>query len=189
VLLGISAEEHLEGRGSLIPHDLGTPSPTSVRQDPIHSFMTEDIYGMRLLRNIAVAIQNETSSKLIVPVAVLNIPEGTKRTSASSFKIDSTSGGWFVSSDSAASSIREVSTAHPFSIEPSRMLRCLDAGAADVLTSPLQKDRLFGLTSHVYRAREEATKERSKFLTSGRMRKQSWVGYEGKSYSYLLEVM
>ncbi|KAI9876040.1 MAG: 3',5'-cyclic-nucleotide phosphodiesterase [Pleopsidium flavum] len=189
VFLGISAEEHLEGRGSLISHDLPSPSPTSDPRDPIDSFMTEDVYGMHLLRHIAMAIQNETSSKLIVPVAVINLPEGFKRISVTNLKGEPTSGGWFVSSDTATSSIREPSNAHLLSVEPSRMQRCLDAGAADVLSSPLQKERILGLTSHAYRARKEATKERSKLLTSRRMRKQSWVGYEGKSYSYLLEAM
>lgn len=173
---------------------LRTPSPTAALQDPIANFAVGDVYGMRLLRNIAVAIQNDTTSKLIVPVAVFHLPAVVKRTSTSSRRGDPTSGAFFVSSDSAdsaASSIRETSSRHPLPIEPSQMIRCLDAGAADVLTSPLQKDRVFGLTTHAYRARKEATKENSNFLGAGRIRKRSWVGFDegGKRYSYLRESM
>ena len=152
--------------------------------------MTGDIHGIHLLHNIAVDVQNEISTKLIVPIAVLNLMEGGNRASFSSLRRDPTSGAWFESSESTASGSHEVPTARRLAVEPSQMLRCLDAGAADVLTTPLQKDRVFGLTTHAYRARKEAMKEQSTFLATRRMRKRSWVGIdEEKPYSYLRESM
>lgn len=145
---------------------------------------------MRLLHNIAVDIQNDTSTKLIVPVAVLNLSMGGNRESVSSVQRDATTGAWFASSVSTASGGHELPTARRLVAEPSQMLCCLDAGATDVLTTPLQKDRVFGLTSHAYRARKEALKERSTFLATRRMRKRSWVGVdEEKPYAYLRESM
>ncbi len=190
VFVTVSGDERLEGRFTRISQDLRSPSPTTTRQDPIESFMTEDVHGMRLLHYISLDIQNESASKLIVPVAVLNLLDGHNRSSVSSVKRDLTSEAWFESSDPTASSIRESPAGTQLSVEPSQMLRCLDAGAADVLTSPLRKDRVFGLTSHAYRARKEATKERSTFLATRRLRKRSWVGVdEEKPYAYLRESM
>ena len=186
----MSGDDRLDSRLDRTSQDFCTPSPSGPRPDPIETFMTEDIHGIRLLHNIAVDIQNDTSTKLIVPIAVLDLLKTGNRTSFSSVQRDSTSGAWFASSESTASGSHEPPSARRLAVEPSQMLRCLDAGAADVLTVPLQKDRVFGLTTHAYRARKEAIKERSTFLATRRMRKRSWVGIdEEKPYAYLRESM
>jgi len=67
---------------------------------------------------------------------------------------------------------------------------CVDKGAVDVLTSPLQEDRLRGLTVHAYRAHKEMLKDRAKFLAQKKARKQSWLGStDNKKYGYLREAM
>jgi hypothetical protein len=71
-----------------------------------------------------------------------------------------------------------------------RLTRYLDAGAFDVLPSPLSKDRMHGLVVHAYRLQKEHTREEISFLTSKRNRKLSWVGVDdGKPYAYLREAM
>jgi 3',5'-cyclic-nucleotide phosphodiesterase len=190
VLVTMSGDDRLDTRLDRTSQDFRTPSPSGPRLDPIETFMTEDIYGIRLLHHIALDIQNDTSTKLIVPIALFKPAEGGNRASLSSIQRDSTSGAWFASSESTASGSHEPPTARQLAIEPSQMLRCLDAGAADVLITPLQQDRVFALTTHAYRARKEAKKERSAFLTTKRMRKRSWVGIdEEKPYAYLRESM
>ena len=75
-------------------------------------------------------------------------------------------------------------------VEPTRLLRCLDAGALDVLASPLQRQRIFSLTAHAYRAHKEALKDQAAFLATKRLRKRSWVGVEDEQpYGYLRESM
>ena len=190
VLVSVSGDEQLQARRDRVSQDFRTPSPAIAHPDPIESYMNEDVDGIHLLHNIAVDIQNDNFTKLIVPVAVLDLSDGENRASFSSVRRDSASGAWYASSESTASGGHEVPAARRLAVEPSQMLRCLDAGAADVLLSPLQMDRVFGLTTHAYRARKEAAKERSTFLATRRVRKRSWVGLDDeKPYAYLKESM
>jgi 3',5'-cyclic-nucleotide phosphodiesterase len=72
------------------------------------------------------------------------------------------------------------------------MLNCLEAGALDVVQSPLDKARILGLTVHAYRIYKAAKKEQVGFLARARgRRKQSWVGVEEeeKPYAYMREAM
>ena len=72
------------------------------------------------------------------------------------------------------------------------MLQCLDAGALDVVRSPLDKAGIMGLTVHAYRIYKSAKQEQAHYLSKvrGRGRKQSWVGMEDeKPYAYLREAM
>jgi 3',5'-cyclic-nucleotide phosphodiesterase len=71
------------------------------------------------------------------------------------------------------------------------MLQCLDAGALDVVKSPLDKAGIMGLTVHAYRIYKSAKKEQGGFMAmTRRNRKQSWVGVEEeKPYAYLREAM
>jgi hypothetical protein len=71
-----------------------------------------------------------------------------------------------------------------------RLSRYLDAGAFDVFSSPLSKDRMHGLVIHAYRLQKEYAREEASFLTSKRNRKLSWVGVDdAKPYGYLREAM
>jgi 3',5'-cyclic-nucleotide phosphodiesterase len=72
------------------------------------------------------------------------------------------------------------------------MLNCLEAGALDVVQSPLDKAGILGLTVHAYRIYKTAKKEQAGFLAQARgRRKQSWVGVEDeeKPYAYMREAM
>ncbi|THZ28323.1 HD-domain/PDEase-like protein [Aureobasidium pullulans] len=74
--------------------------------------------------------------------------------------------------------------------EPTRMSRFLDAGAVDVLPSPLGVDRVQGLAVHAYRTYKEVAREEASFVLQKRNRKLSWVGIdEERPYAYLREVM
>jgi 3',5'-cyclic-nucleotide phosphodiesterase len=76
------------------------------------------------------------------------------------------------------------------SVEPGKWLHCLDAGAMDVLTSPLQHSRVKGLPALAYRAYKETCQERTAFLATKSLRKRSWVGFEErKPFAYLREDM
>lgn len=70
------------------------------------------------------------------------------------------------------------------------MSRFLDAGAIDVLPSPLGIDRVQGLAVHAYRTYKEVAREEASFVLQKRNRKLSWVGIdEERPYAYLREVM
>lgn len=70
------------------------------------------------------------------------------------------------------------------------MLRCLQFGATEVLSSPLTEDRVANLAVHAYHAKEAAQKERSTLLATKKIRKRSWVGFDDKKpYAYLREQM
>ncbi|KAI5195184.1 HD-domain/PDEase-like protein [Aureobasidium subglaciale] len=74
--------------------------------------------------------------------------------------------------------------------EPMRMSRFLDAGAIDVLPSPLGIDRVQGMAVHAYRTYKEVAREEASFVLQKRNRKLSWVGIdEERPYAYLREVM
>jgi hypothetical protein len=71
-----------------------------------------------------------------------------------------------------------------------RLARYLDAGAVDVLMSPVSKDSAHGLVIHAYRMHKEVTREEASFLATKRNRKLSWVGTnDAKPYAYLREAM
>jgi 3',5'-cyclic-nucleotide phosphodiesterase len=77
-------------------------------------------------------------------------------------------------------------------IDSHTMLNCLEAGALDVVQSPLDKAGILGLTVHAYRIYKAAKKEQAGFLAQARgRRKQSWVGVEEeeKPYAYMREAM
>ena len=70
------------------------------------------------------------------------------------------------------------------------MVRYLDAGAADVLTSPLLPERVQGLPVHAYRVFREVTREDAGSVLTKRNRKLSWIGIEEeRPFAYLREAM
>lgn len=152
-----------------------TPSPSSARQDrdpPGTEFADERFYGLPLLQWIVSDIQQQRLPKLVVPVAMVSIPEP------------------------------DIDAETPFKYEPiigpsismpsdqMRTLGFLDVGAADVLTSPLIRERLPGLAVHAYQAYKDLA-QRSEFDSKvKKQRKRSWVGLDGqKPYAYLREAM
>lgn len=124
---------------------------------------------MQLLSHLFAEIQAKNLPKLIVPVVVLS---GFEREWASTNLPSPSVHGSQVLSDTV------------------RLTRYIDAGAVDVLTSPLSKDHVQGLALHAYRVYKDAVNNESAFLLAKRNRKLSWVGVdEAKPYAYLREAM
>ncbi|KAJ5245908.1 hypothetical protein N7468_000891 [Penicillium chermesinum] len=148
--------------------DNGPPSPGSVQRTFTFSSHFDEAPGLSLLSGISTDIQVQEGPNLVVPIAILR----------------STS-----SSAPDASEIGELNR-NPVTLEHKQIARCLDAGAIDVLTTPLDRPRIQGLVVHAYRTRRTAQKEMSRFLSRRKQRKLSWVGTNDEEpYSYLREAM
>ena len=150
-----------------------------------------DSYGLSLLQHISSEISTSSLSKLVVPVAMI-YDKGSEHPTSHIFTSNRpsrpSSGGFLVSGSTSSSPRRAVRTSALS--EHQQMLRCVDTGAVDVLTSPLQEERLRGLTVHAYRAHKEALNERTRFLAQKKVRKRSWLGNnDDKPYAYLREAM
>ncbi|GAB1204115.1 hypothetical protein APSETT445_002764 [Aspergillus pseudonomiae] len=152
------------GRGSW--PEVSPPSPASLRRGFTFSSQSEGVHDLKLLSGLSADIQVQESPNLIVPVAVL-------RSSAqvpSSVSVDPQRNG-------AIPEFQQIS-------------KCLDAGAVDVLASPLSNARMQGLVVHAFRARKSALKEQSRFMSRKKLRKHSWVGvHDEQPYAYLREAM
>jgi hypothetical protein len=124
---------------------------------------------MQLLSHISAEIQSRSLSRLIIPFVVLS---GFEREWASSNLPSPSVHGSQVLSDTV------------------RLTRYIDAGAVDVLTSPLSRDHVQGLAVHAYRVYKEVTTREMSFLNPKQNRKLSWVGVDDtKPYAYLREAM
>lgn len=168
-----------------------TPSPNSRQEGPLEidtRLEESPIYGLNLLEWLTSEMQYQSLSKLFVPIAVLAI---TQPVPASSPRLPSHS-----RSNSAAldldpfAQVQRKSLGVSMSLDHVRTMRYLDAGASDVLTSPLQRERLPSLAIHAYRAHKDASKEQRQLMELKRGRKRSWVGVDDqKPYAYLREAM
>jgi 3',5'-cyclic-nucleotide phosphodiesterase len=184
VLIDIPYHDQLAVRPT---RDIRTPSPSSRPQDD--GFHDEhelgEAYGLSLLQWIATEIQYQSLSRLVVPVAVVAVPEDSNpRRGRTSLRADSHLS--YTSFPAAAK--KKAGLVHP--LDQTRTMRYLDVGAVDVLTSPLLSDRLPSLAIHAYRAHNDASKEQRALLEIKRGRKRSWVGVDDqKPYAYLREAM
>jgi hypothetical protein len=134
------------------------------RQKQTDSTEPGDIYGIKLLAHLGTDIRAKKLSQLIVPIAVIDLPETTQEA--------------------------DFPERQHASLDDARFMRLVDAGAIDVLTRPLSDDRMRNLAILGYRMFRDFTKSNSSFLASKRQRKMSWVGVEPeKPYSYLREAM
>ena len=149
----------------------------------------DESYGLQLLSRITSDLQVDEGVKLVIPVALVRM----KRNDSTAAPV-TPSRNSYSDRDSRMSSTFEDK---PSPIDPQMMLQCLDAGALDVVPSPLNNEKIMGLTVHAYRIYKTAKTEQSTFLASAsnfiaaaRRRKQSWVGIdEEKPYAYLREAM
>ena len=149
-------------------------------------------YGLSLLAQISDAISQTNLSKLIVPIAMLPNrgiepvdAHGTTGTHPHRFSFGS------LNRVSGSMGTREtVNQEINATIKPHELSQCLDAGAVDVLTSPLLHSRVIGLPVLAYRAYKDNCQELTNFLATKSLRKRSWVGFEErKPYAYLREDM
>jgi hypothetical protein len=169
VIIDIPYDE--EQRMKRLSREPRTPSPTSSRLTRIDTSEPDDIYAMHLLTHISSEISSRNFSKLVVPVVMLS--------------------GLGTEEPSSAGPLPSPGLQVSFSIgDTVRLTRYLDAGAVDVLTSPMSRDRMLGLAVHAYRLQKEFSREEASFLTTKRNRKLSWVGVDDtKPYAYLREAM
>jgi hypothetical protein len=167
VLIDISEEE--EQRLKRVSREIKLPPSPTLPRWKTSEAETADIYGSRLLGHIASEIQVKKLSKLIIPIAVISgLGKMDSPTLASSPTIQGSQG----------------------LDESGRLFRFMDAGAVDVLISPVTKERAQGLVGQAYRIYKEYTISDSSFLASKRTRKMSWVGVdEEKPFAYLREAM
>lgn len=188
VLIDIPYEDQL---GSKRPtREIRTPSPSSREQiEPSfdgHVDSEDQEYGLGLLQWIVSEIQYQSLSKLIVPVALVTIPDHDEERGRTGSR-DSREG--YLNLDPFAS-VSKKRKAAVTPLDQVRTMRYLDVGAVDVLTSPLLQDRLPSLAVHAYRAHKDASKEQRALLELKRGRKRSWVGVDDqKPYAYLREAM
>lgn len=149
---------------------------------------TDESYGLQLLSRIASDLQVEEGVKLIIPVAVVQQHRKDSRDQGSKAGEDDSVARAPYGSETEPAKLADTSD----SIDAQLMLQCLDAGALDVVKSPLDKAGIMGLTVHAYRIYKSAMAEQSHYMARarGRVRKQSWVGMdEEQPYSYLRESM
>ncbi|KAK2630050.1 hypothetical protein QTJ16_000870 [Diplocarpon rosae] len=184
VLIDIPYEDQLAERPS---REKRTPSPSSQQQvdglyeDPVD----EEAYGLNLLQWIASEIQYQSLSRLVVPVAVVSIPEQNSLATSRGRTNSRTEGQISYTSGPAK---RRGGLVIP--LDQARTVKYLDLGAVDVLTSPLLRERLPSLAIHAYRAHKDALKEHRALLEMKRGRKRSWVGVDDeRPFAYLREAM
>ena len=149
-----------------------------LRREITFSSESDESYGLQLLSRIASDLQVKEGTNLIIPVAVVRHRhlDNSRRGSAVEAQLD----GPNLSLEEAT--LKEI--------DPQKMLRCLEAGAVDILPSPVDQVRVMGLTVHAYRVYKTAKREQTSFLAQSRPRRQSWVGVDDpKPYGYLREAM
>lgn len=146
-------------------------------------------FGLSLLQHISTEISDLRLSKLVVPIAMIHNWEiNTTFGSRGPITRPSrpSSGGLDTFSESSLPNHKDLTFTAPI-VNPRRLQKCLDAGAIDVLVSPLQPDRVYSLIAHAYRARNQASKERTEYLAANRLRKRPW--FELDNYACLLDDM
>ena len=184
--------DHLLQLGGQKPKSLSPDaisSPATAPRKLTFSSEADESYGLQLLSRIASDLQVDEGIKLVIPVALVRV----KRKSSNATPILSARNSYSGKDSPMPSAFDDK----PSPIDPNTMLQCLDAGALDVVPSPLNNEKIMGLTVHAYRIYKTAKKEQtaflasaSKFIAAARRRKQSWVGVEEeKPYAYLREAM
>lgn len=154
------------------PDFLPPPSPTSMRRGFTFSSQSEDFYGLQLLSGVSSDIQLQETPSLIIPIAVL--------------RAASPSGPSTPDPDHVA----ELQHRNHLLPDPEMVSRCLDAGAVEVLTTPLEKARVQGLFVLACRTLKTAQRQQARFLGRKKSRKHSWVGVHNEQpYAYLREAM
>ncbi|KAJ5964095.1 uncharacterized protein N7479_003971 [Penicillium vulpinum] len=153
--------------------DNAPPSPGSIHRTFTFSTQSDEARGLSLLSGVSNDIQAQDGPNLVIPVAILRLPTPD------------------ASSDNAVTGpTSQPHSQGPLTMEHKQIARCLDAGAVDVLTTPLDRSRIQGLVVHAYRTRKAAQREMSRFLARRKQRKLSWVGvHDEQPYSYLREAM
>jgi hypothetical protein len=152
------------------PHQDDVPEPARSRSPSPPSIFTnagenqeEELYGLALLRRIISESYVRNMSKLVVTVPIV-----------------------------ASRSVAEngASEARGRGVGKRMLRKCLDVGATDVMTNPMNVKCVTNLEIHAYRAQLDAARDQKALVELRRGRKRSWVGIcEEKPFSYLREAM
>lgn len=196
VILEASTErDNEESRTRDVSRPLSNSLNISKRQGLTAVSVDADVYGLALLQRICSEVSSTKFSKLVVPIAMISISNNDTNGSKGDRQFQGTRSSHFSSgslhriSGPTPSKSRESNNTGA-SVSLQQMGHCLDAGAVEVLTSPLRQNRVYDLVTHGYRAHKEACKDRAALLATTRLRKRSWVGFDDtKPYAYLREEM
>ncbi|KAF8471826.1 hypothetical protein BDZ91DRAFT_836269 [Kalaharituber pfeilii] len=133
---------------------------------------SDPMYGLSLLRFVCLEIEKGRISELVIPIALISGAQDELREVFPGTFGDRGDSSWADEDD-----------------EASRLTRCVDCGALDVLISPFSQERVKALSLHCYRAAKKHCQYAS------RARKLSWVGVpevqkcKANDYAYLREKM
>lgn len=142
-----------------------------------------ELYGLRLLQRIVAEADMLKLMKLVVPIPVLSLPP--------MHQAGSKTGSTEVDGGAVGGSHISMSSPSGHSSRADLIRTCLDYGAVDVMSSPLQPQNIESLEVHAYKAHQVAARERETALQARKNRKRSWVGVDtgGKPFAYLREAM
>lgn len=121
--------------------------------------------------------------KLVIPIPVISLPP--------LLQVGPRIGSTETDENAVGGTAFSMSSPSGRSSRPELVQTCLEYGAADVMTSPLQIQNIESLEVHAYRAQQASVKERDALLQARKNRKRSWVGVDtgGKPFAYLREAM
>lgn len=180
--------EHISTSNQFLTPTVSDFTIPSLKRQTTFSAENDESYGLQLLSRISSDLQVDDGARLVVPVALVR----SKRKDSAPSLINPARNSYPGKDALARLQLED----RPSPIDSHMMLQCLDAGALDVVPSPLNNEKIMGLTVHAYRLYKSAKKEQGSFLAtahqflSAARRKASWVGIEEeKPYAYLREAM
>jgi hypothetical protein len=152
-----------------------SPSPHTrpAKEEDDAQISDVELYGLRLLQRIVAEADMLRLMKHVVPIPVISLPSHAVD--------DGAVGGTPIS----------IFSPKGRSSRPELVRKCLEFGAADVMTSPLQPQNIESLEVHAYKAHQAAARERETMMQARKNRKRSWVGVDtsGRPFAYLREAM
>lgn len=149
------------------------------------------LHGLSLLEHISSGISDlETSRNVILVTMIYNTDADTPLSPSPAVPINRSSPGGIPNLVGYRTSSPKRPVNKRAILVSQQMRQSIDAGAQDILTSPLQEDRLQSLKIHKNKVRKGISRERSQYLASSSLGTPSWLGNsEKKPYAYLREQM
>ncbi|KAJ4391444.1 3',5'-cyclic-nucleotide phosphodiesterase [Gnomoniopsis smithogilvyi] len=185
VLIDVPYDERLPQRRGRSPSRSRSPSPHS-NPSPAKSeaqISAAELYGLRLLQRVVAEADMLKLTKLVIPIPIISLPP--------LLQVGPRIGSTEADENAVGGTPIPMSSPSGRSSRPELVQTCVDYGAADVMTSPLQAQNIESLEVHAYKAHQASIKERDALLQARKNRKRSWVGVDtgGKPFAYLREAM
>ena len=189
-------------RGRRASTDDFGPIPHALHRSFTFTSESDESYGLQLLSRIASDLQVADYGKLIIPIAITRSKNGTDSLLETHNEEGNSSNN--EQDDFLKPNDRTLSAgSRPLSVisaqkrlgtrdsqDAQLLLKCLDAGAVDVVIDHLDQTRVLSLVGLVYKAWKATKKASASFLSKKKTRRQSWVGMDDeKPYAYLRESM